>query len=162
MNVHLLAAADLWRILPAADATLNAVAAVLLVIGYRLIKRGHEVAHKRVMLAAFGVSSAFLACYLTYHIGGRLAGREEVRFAGPAGVRQVYLGILISHVLLAFTVPVLSIITIWLGLKDRRESHRRFARWTFPVWLYVSITGVIIYFMLYHLYAPSSTGSIMP
>lgn len=162
MNLTLLAAADLWRILPAADATLNGIAAVLLVIGYMLIKQGRELAHKRVMLAAFAVSTVFLACYLTYHVGGRLSGREEVRFTGPADVRRVYLGILISHVLLAFTVPVLSIATIWLGLKDRREAHRRLAWWTFPIWLYVSVTGVVIYVMLYHLYAPSSPGPIMP
>ena len=161
MSGSLMAEADIWRILPAADATLNAIAAVLLVIGYALIKQGRERAHKRVMLAAFGVSVVFLACYLTYHIGGRLVGREEVKFTGPADVRRVYLGILISHVLLAFTVPVLSIATIWLGLKDRRAAHRRLAWWTFPIWLYVSVTGVVIYVMLYHVYAPSSAGPIM-
>jgi uncharacterized membrane protein YozB (DUF420 family) len=162
MTATLLGEADLWRILPAADATLNAIAAVLLIIGYVLIKRGRELAHKRVMLAAFAVSVVFLACYLTYHIGGRLVGREEVRFTGPPEIRRIYLGILISHVLLAFTVPVLSIGTIWLGLKDRRAAHRRLAWWTFPIWLYVSVTGVIIYVLLYHVYAPSAAGSIMP
>ena len=158
----LLAEADIWRILPAADATLNAIAAVLLVVGYVLIKQGRELAHKRVMLAAFAVSAVFLACYLTYHIGGRMAGRSEVPFSGPPPVNYVYYAILISHVLLAFTVPVLSIATIWLGLKDRREAHRRLAWWTFPIWLYVSVTGVVIYVMLYHLYAPSSASPIMP
>ena len=142
---------DIWRILPAADATLNAIAAVLLVIGYRLIKHGRELAHKRVMLSAFAVSTVFLACYLTYHIGGRFAGRSEVRFTEPPPIRYVYFTILISHVLLAFTVPVLAIATIWLGLKDRREAHRLLARWTFPIWLYVSVTGVGVYVMLYHL-----------
>lgn len=161
MTATLLAEADIWRILPAADATLNAIAAVLLVVGYALIKQGRELAHQRVMLTAFGVSVAFLACYLTYHIGGRLAGREEVKFIGPPEIRRVYLGILLSHVLLAFTVPVLSIITIWLGLKDRRAAHRRLARWTFPIWLYVSVTGVVIYLMLYHAYAPSAGHRII-
>ena len=142
---------DLWRVLPAADACLNAVAATLLIAGYRLIKQRRETAHKRVMLAAFGVSVAFLACYLTYHIGARLTGRGELHFAGPPAVRLVYLTILISHVLLAFTVPVLALATIYLGFADRRVAHRRLARWTFPIWLYVSITGVVIYVMLYHL-----------
>jgi putative membrane protein len=162
MNAPLLGAADIWRILPAADATLNAIAAALLLAGYVLIKQGRELAHKRVMLAAFAVSTIFLACYLTYHIGGRLVGRDELRFTGPSEIRRIYLGILISHVLLAFTVPVLSIATIWLGLKDRREAHRRLAWWTFPIWLYVSVTGVVIYVMLYHLYAPASASAIMP
>lgn len=152
---------DIWRILPAADATLNAIAAALLVIGYVLIKRRREVAHKRVMLSAFAVSSVFLACYLTYHIGGRLAGRSEIRFTEPPPIRYIYFSILISHVLLAFTVPVLAIATIWLGLKDRRAAHRRLAWWTFPIWLYVSVTGVIIYLMLYHLYPPSSLSLII-
>ena len=157
----LFAEIDIWRILPAADATLNAVAAVLLVIGYRLIKQGREQAHKRVMLSAFAVSTVFLACYLTYHIGARLSGRGELRFAGPPPINYVYYAILISHVLLAFTVPVLAITTIWLGLKDRRQAHRRLAWWTFPIWLYVSVTGVVIYVMLYHAYAPLSAKLII-
>ena len=160
-GVVLLGEGDIWRILPAADATLNAIAAVLLVIGYVLIKQRRELAHKRVMLAAFAVSTVFLACYLTYHIGGRVAGRSEVRFTEPPPIRYVYFSILISHVLLAFTVPVLAIATIWLGLKDRRKAHRRLAWWTFPIWLYVSVTGVVIYLMLYHLYPPSSLSLIM-
>lgn len=162
MSAALLATADLWRILPAADATLNAIAAVLLITGYVLIKRGRELAHKRVMLAAFGVSVVFLACYLTYHIGGRLVGRDEVKFVGPPEVRRIYLGILISHVLLAFILPWLAIVTIWLGLKNRRAAHRRLAWWTLPIWLYVSVTGVVIYVLLYHAYAPSSPWPIMP
>jgi putative membrane protein len=162
MIAALLAEADIWRILPAADATLNAIAAFLLLWGYRLIKQRRELAHKRVMLAAFAVSTVFLACYLTYHIGGRLSGRAEVKFVGPDEIRRIYLGILISHVFLACTVPVLSIATIWLGLKNRRAAHRRLAWWTFPIWLYVSVTGVVIYVMLYHAYAPTSPGAIIP
>ncbi|HVA45913.1 MAG TPA: DUF420 domain-containing protein [Pirellulales bacterium] len=160
--MSLWAEADIWRILPATDATLNAIAAMLLVIGYALIKQGRETAHKWTMLAAFGVSTVFLACYLTYHIGGRIAGRPPVPFTQPPPIKYVYFSILISHVLLAFTVPVLAIRTIWLGLKDRRESHRRLAWWTFPIWLYVSVTGVVIYVMLYHVYPPSSANPIMP
>lgn len=162
LNASLLATADIWRILPVADATLNAIAALLLIAGFVLIKQGRETAHKRAMLAAFAVSTLFLACYLTYHIGGRMAGRAEVKFAGPPEVRRVYLGILLSHVLLAFILPWLAIATIWLGLKDRRAAHRRLARWTFPIWLYVSVTGVVIYIMLYHAYAPAVPGPIIP
>jgi uncharacterized membrane protein YozB (DUF420 family) len=113
------------------------------------------------MLAAFAVSTVFLVCYLTYHVGGRLAGRSEICFTEPSPIRYIYFSILISHVLLAFTVPVLAIATIWLGLKDRRAAHRRLAWWTFPIWLYVSVTGVVIYLMLYHLYPPSSLSLIM-
>lgn len=142
--------------LPALNATLNGLAAVMLVVGWLLIKRGRVLAHRNMMLAAFGVSTLFLISYLVYHfkVG-------SVRFTGPAGVRTVYLAILFSHIVLAATVPVLAIITIYLGLKDRRAKHRQFARWTFPIWLYVSITGVVIYVMLYHLYPADRTASIM-
>jgi uncharacterized membrane protein YozB (DUF420 family) len=136
--------------LPTVNASLNATATVLLIAGYWLIKQRRETAHKWVMLAAFGVSMLFLACYLTYHVQ---AG--HVKFLGPEPVRTVYLAILISHVILAAAVPVLAGRTIYLGLRDRREAHRRWSQWTFPIWLYVSITGVVIYLMLYHLY-PSS------
>jgi uncharacterized membrane protein YozB (DUF420 family) len=142
--------------LPAVNATLNALAAVILVVGWLQIKAGHERAHKISMFAAFAVSIAFLTCYLVYHfqVG-------SVPFTGPAEVRPVYFAILLTHVVLAMTVPFLASITIYLGLKDRRAQHRRLARWTFPIWLYVSITGVVIYVMLYHLYAPTSEAFIM-
>jgi uncharacterized membrane protein YozB (DUF420 family) len=123
---------------------------VLLVAGYVLIKRRREIAHKRVMLTAFGVSIAFLVCYLLYH-----AMVGSVRFQGPGDVRIVYFTILITHVILAATVPVLAGVTIYLGYRDRRARHKRWAKWTFPIWLYVSITGVVIYLMLYHLYPAS-------
>ncbi|HTQ37512.1 MAG TPA: DUF420 domain-containing protein [Pirellulales bacterium] len=137
--------------LPTVNASLNATATVLLLVGYWLIKRRREVAHKRVMLSAFGVSMLFLACYLTYHA----MKTWHTVFGGPQPVRTVYYAMLISHVILAATVPVLAGRTIYLGLCDRRMAHRRWAQWTFPIWLYVSITGVLIYFMLYHLYPPS-------
>jgi uncharacterized membrane protein YozB (DUF420 family) len=138
--------------LPAVNAALNALATVLLISGWLLIKARRETAHKRVMLAAFVVSIAFLACYLVYHyhVG-------SVRFTGPSSVRVVYLAILASHVVLAAVVPVLAVITIYLGLTDRRQKHRRLARWTLPIWLYVSVTGVVIYVMLYQLY-PNPAG----
>jgi putative membrane protein len=139
--------------LPAVNASLNALAAVLLVLGWVQIKQGKELAHRNTMLAAFGVSVVFLLCYLVYHyqVG-------SVRFTGPPTVRAIYLAILASHIVLAAAVPVLAVITIYLGLKDRRQRHRQFARWTFPIWLYVSVTGVVIYVMLYHLYSPGETS----
>jgi uncharacterized membrane protein YozB (DUF420 family) len=142
--------------LPAVNATLNGLAAVLLVVGWLQIKAKKERAHRNTMLTAFGVSVVFLVCYLVYHyhVG-------SVKFVGPAGVRAVYLAILLTHVVLAATVPVLALITIYLGLKDRRARHRQFARWTFPIWLYVSVTGVVIYVMLYHLYPPPPAALII-
>jgi uncharacterized membrane protein YozB (DUF420 family) len=133
------------------NAALNALATVLLLLGYVLIKSGREQAHKRTMLTAFGVSVAFLASYLIYHyqVGGR-----GTHFAGTGLVRPVYYAILISHIVLAAAVPVLAVATIALGLRDRRAAHRRWARVTFPIWLYVSVTGVLVYWMLYHLYPP--------
>jgi putative membrane protein len=150
------------------NATLNAVAAVLLVVGYVLIKRGQVLAHKRVMLTAFGVSIVFLGCYLWYHyqVG-------SVRFTHPGIVKTIYLVILLTHVVLAATVPVLAVWTIYLGLRATgsfgrgeaaetgqdlavyRAKHRRMAWWTFPIWLYVSVTGVVVYVMLYHLWPPT-------
>jgi uncharacterized membrane protein YozB (DUF420 family) len=142
--------------LPAVNATLNALAAVLLVLGWLQIKARREQAHKRTMLAAFGVSCVFLACYLVYHyyVG-------SVRFQGPPGVRAFYLALLATHVVLAATVPFLAGATIYLGYADRRLKHRRLARWTLPIWLYVSVTGVIIYVMLYHLYPPPAGADII-
>lgn len=138
--------------LPTVNASLNATATVLLLVGYQLIKMRRETAHKRVMLSAFGVSMLFLTCYLVYHA---LVG--HVPFLGPEPIRTIYHAMLTSHVILAATVPVLAGRTIYLGLRDRRAQHRRWAQWTFPIWLYVSITGVVIYFMLYHLFPPSKT-----
>jgi len=131
--------------LPTLNAVLNGIAAVLLVTGFRLIRRGRERAHKRVMLTAFGCSVLFLASYLTFHFQ---AGR--VAFAGGSGARSLYLALLLSHTLLAALVPFLALRTIWLGLHDRRRKHRFWARITLPIWLYVSVTGVLIYLILYH------------
>lgn len=137
------------------NATLNAVAAVLLVVGLAMIKRGRVTAHKRTMLTAFAVSVVFLGCYLWYHyqVG-------SVKFTHPGVVRYLYLVILLTHIVLAAAVPVLAIWTIYLGLRaqtlpDYRARHRRLARWTYPIWLYVSVTGVVVYVMLYHLWPPA-------
>ncbi len=150
-NLSILAAHPLAHL----NALLNCVAGVLLVAGYILIRKGHETAHKRTMLVAFAVSCAFLTSYLAYHFIILKGG--SVPFGRTGAVRYVYYTILISHIILAATVPVLAIRTIYLGLRDRREKHRRVARWTLPIWLYVSVTGVLVYLMLYHLY-PSSAS----
>jgi uncharacterized membrane protein YozB (DUF420 family) len=143
--------------LPTINALLNATATVLLVWGYWLIKGGRERAHQRVMLAAFGVSILFLACYLVYHfqVG-------SVPFRGPQPLRSAYYAMLLTHIVLAALVPFLAGGTIWLGLKDHRVRHVQLARWTFPIWLYVSVTGVLIYLVLYHVYPAPDAGSIMP
>src|SRR5262245_13018689 len=124
-------------------------------VGYVLIKRRQEFAHKLTMLGCFGVSVVFLACYLTYHFN--IPGGSKRFPSYPADfVRYFYYGLLLTHVLLAATVPFLAVVTIWLALADRRRHHMRIAWWTFPIWLYVSVTGVVIYIMLYQLYPPAS------
>ena len=136
--------------LPAVNATLNGTAFLLLAVGWVLIKRGHRDAHKRVMLTAFATSILFLACYLVYHGAMHYyTGSGQVKYLGTGAVRAVYFTILISHVILAVTVPVLAIITIGRGLRGDWVAHRKIARITFPIWVYVSLTGVIIYLMLY-------------
>lgn len=132
--------------LPAVNATLNATAAVLLVWGYILIRRRAVAAHRNVMLAAFATSIVFLACYLIYHYNV-----GSVRFAKTGGIRTFYLSLLASHTILAAMVPPLAIITLSRGLRERFDKHRKIARWTLPVWLYVSVTGVVVYWMLYQM-----------
>lgn len=136
--------------LPALNATLNAVCTVLLLVGYRLIRQKKIEQHRIVMIAAFGVSVVFLACYLLHkwHLY-TTTGAYNTVFPGHGMWRTIYLALLISHVTLAATVPVLAIITIRRGLRMSVETHRRIARITLPIWLYVSVTGVIVYFMLY-------------
>ncbi len=134
------------RDLPALNAVLNATAAVLLVWGFTLIRLGRKRAHRRVMLAAFGVSCLFLVSYLVYH-----SQVGTVRFQKTGLIRQVYLGILLTHTVLAAAVPPLAIVTLSRGLRGRFDRHRKIARWTLPVWLYVSVTGVVVYWMLYRL-----------
>jgi uncharacterized membrane protein YozB (DUF420 family) len=145
--------ADIVPLLPHVNASLNALATVLLVAGYVLIKRRQEAAHKWTMLACFAVSAAFLASYLTYHF--HLEGGSK-RFPSypPPAVRYFYFAVLATHIVLAAAVPFLAVATIWLGLADKRRAHSRLAWWAFPIWLYVSITGVIVYLMLYQIYPP--------
>ncbi len=127
------------------NAVLNSIAAVLLLIGWVAIARGNWKAHRAAMVAAFAVSAIFLVSYLTYHA---IAG--SVPFKGQGAVRVVYFAILISHVILAAAVPVLALRMFFLAWRQRWEAHRRLGRITLPIWLYVSVTGVVIYLMLYH------------
>jgi uncharacterized membrane protein YozB (DUF420 family) len=138
--------------LPHIDATLNGIATVLLVTGYTLIRRGKVDAHRRAMLACFGVSVLFLTCYLIYHFNE--PSKPFPKTGYPAWMRYGYYVLLGTHVILAAIVPFLAIRTIYLGLRDRRVEHRRLARWTFPIWLYVSVTGVAVYIILYWLCPP--------
>lgn len=134
------------RDLPSINAALNGISAVLLVWGYTLIRRHDVKKHRKVMLTAFATSSLFLIGYLVYH-----AQVGTVRFQHPGAIRTVYLSILASHTVLAAAVPVLAIITLSRGLAGRFDKHRKIARWTLPVWLYVSVTGVVVYVMLYRM-----------
>lgn len=131
--------------LPAVNASLNAASAVLLLTGRGLIKNGKREQHRKVMLTAFGVSTLFLICYVIYH-----AQVGSVKFRGEGWLRPVYFTILITHVLLAATVPVLAILTLRRALRGEFAKHRKLARVTYPIWLYVSVTGVAVYLMLYH------------
>jgi uncharacterized membrane protein YozB (DUF420 family) len=130
--------------LPSVNAFLNATAAVLLTWGYTLIRRGRREQHRRAMLAAFATSSLFLVCYVTYH-----AQVGSVHYPHTGMLRTLYFSILISHTILAATVPVLAVVTLSRGLRARYPAHRAIARWTLPIWLYVSVTGVVVYLMLY-------------
>jgi putative membrane protein len=132
---------------PTVNATLNALSAVFLVVAYRAIRRLEIDKHRRWMLAAATTSAIFLVSYVAYHV--RVG---SVRFGGVGSARTVYFAILVSHTLLAIAVVPFVLRTLYLGLKRRDDRHRRIAKWTFPVWLYVSLTGVIVYVMLYHLY----------
>ena len=134
--------------LPAVNATLNGLAGGLLVTGFVLIKRGKVTAHRNVMMSAFATSCLFLISYITYHVW---TGGKPTRFHRPGLGRDLYLAMLISHTILAVTVPVFAVMLIRLGLRGRFDTHRRIARFAFPIWLYVSITGVLIYVVLYHL-----------
>ena len=132
--------------LPTVNALLNATAAVLLVWGYSLIRRKRIETHRKVMTTAFVTSCLFLVCYVVYH-----AQVGSKHFQHTGAIRTVYLSILGTHTVLAAAVPVLAILTLRRGLAGRYDKHRRIARWTLPIWLYVSVTGVVVYVMLYHM-----------
>ncbi len=132
--------------LPTLNATLNMMSGTLLMVGYVLIRKGKIVAHKNCMLAAFTISALFLISYLIYHYH---AGSKKFTLEG--WIQPVYFTILISHIILAFLILPLALRTLYLAWRKRFDAHRRNAKITLPIWLYVSITGVIIYLMLYHL-----------
>ena len=136
-----------YAIFPVINATLNGSSAVLIATGRVLIRRGNMAAHRAFMIAAVVCSSAFLVSYLWYHVHV-----GSVHFRGQGAARPVYFAVLISHTLLAGAVVPLIIITLLRGLRGSYDRHRAIARWTYPIWLYVSVTGVVIYVMLYHLY----------
>jgi uncharacterized membrane protein YozB (DUF420 family) len=136
-----------YTLFPALNATLNGASAVLITTGHALIRRNNIRMHRACMLAAVFTSSIFLVSYLYYH-----AHVGSVHFPGTGMARRVYFTLLISHTLLAATVPPLVIITLVFALREKFERHRRIARWTYPIWLYVSVTGVLVYLMLYRVY----------
>ena len=140
-----------YSVFPALNAILNGASAVLIVTGRSLIKRGNVRLHRACMVSAVVMSSAFLVCYLYYH-----AHVGSVHFPGQGWAKAVYFSILISHTLLAAAVPFLVIITLTFALRKKFDRHRRIARWTYPIWLYVSVTGVIVYLMLYQIYGAHS------
>ena len=133
--------------LPTVNASLNATASVFLITGYLMIRRRRIEAHKRCMLAALLTSALFLTSYLTYHY---YVGSNP--FPGIGWIRPVYFTILISHVILAVAVLPLALFTVWQAWNERFARHKKIARWTLPIWLYVSVTGVIVYLMLYQMY----------
>lgn len=132
--------------LPTINACLNGISAVLLLFGYANIRQRNVAAHRACMLGAFAASSLFLVSYLVYH-----ASAGSVRFTGTGWIRPVYFTLLISHIVLSAVVLPLALTTIYRAWSDDFVRHRRIARWTLPVWLYVSVTGVVVYLMLYHL-----------
>jgi putative membrane protein len=136
------------HLLPTLNAVLNGASAVLIFSARGMIRRGQVQRHRKLMIAAVVTSSLFLISYLTYHLNV-----GSVHFAGQGWSRPVYFTILFTHTVLAASVPPLVLIALTLGLRRRDERHRRIARWAYPVWMYVSVTGVVIYVMLYHLFA---------
>jgi putative membrane protein len=133
--------------LPALNAVLNSISAILLAIGYRFIRQRNRNAHRKCMLGAFATSTLFLISYLTYHY---LHG--STKFQGQGIARAIYFAILLTHTVLAAAIVPLVFITLSRALSARFDKHRRIARWTLPIWLYVSVTGVIVYLMLYQLF----------
>jgi putative membrane protein len=136
--------------LPALNACLNTSSTAFLLAGYYFIRNGNRRAHRVMMLTALVCSALFLTSYLVYH-----AHVGSVRFTGEGTVRAVYFTILISHTILAVVLPILAGVTLFRALRERFDRHRAIARWTLPVWLYVSVTGVVIYVMLYQWYPPA-------
>lgn len=139
---------------PALDAVLNGISAVLVAVGYVMIRARRVLAHKACMLAATATSAAFLVSYVTYHYHLYAIGQGPVRFPGTGAPRYAYLTMLATHTVLAMVIVPLVIITLARALRSNFPAHKRIARWTLPIWAYVSVTGVLIYVVLYQIYAP--------
>lgn len=136
--------------LPAVNATLNGLSMVFLSVGYVFIKRGNQKAHRNCMVSAFVTSSLFLVCYLYYHYQmQRMYGAAHTKFLEPAWFRPIYLVILFTHLVGAFVIVPMVLMTFAKAIKGDFEKHKKIARWTWPVWMYVSMTGVLIYYLLY-------------
>ncbi|GAB5403398.1 MAG: DUF420 domain-containing protein [Aureliella sp.] len=142
------------HLLPHLNVSLNGLATLLLIAGYVLIKKKKESAHRAVMLATFGVSVIFLISYLTYHFNVPSRPFPKDPEVAPTWVRYAYYVLLASHVILAAVVPVLAIRSIYLAIKGRIDAHRRVAKITWPIWLYVSVTGILVYLLLYQIFVP--------
>ena len=139
--------------LPAVNASLNTLSAVFLVCGYIFIKRENKIAHRNCMISACVTTVFFLTCYVTYHIGMKQKyGEAHTRFLEPAWFRPIYLTLLFTHLMAAIVNVPMVLITVSRALRERFDAHKRIARWTWPVWMYVSVTGVLIYFLLYHIF----------
>jgi putative membrane protein len=139
--------------LPAVNATLNGLSAIFLAAGFVFIKRGNKIAHRNCMVSAFGTSVIFLACYLTYHVWLAVVFHQgPTRFLNPAWFRPIYLAILMTHTVLAAVIVPLILMTLWRAKKQNLEAHKKIARWTWPLWMYVSVTGVVIYLLLYRIF----------
>ena len=139
--------------LPAVNATLNGLSAFFLLLGFFFIKRGNKIAHRNCMISAFCTSVIFLGCYLTYHIWLAVVLHQgPTRFENPLWFRPIYLTILITHTILAAAIVPLILMTLNRARKQNFEAHKKIARWTWPLWMYVSITGVVIYLLLYQIF----------
>ena len=134
--------------LPASNAFFNGLAGVFLAFGYYFVKRGKVIAHRNCMISAFTTSTVFLVCYLTYHF----TVKTVTRFKDPEWFRPIYLTILQTHTILAAAIVPLAVMTLRRALKGRFDLHRKIARWTWPIWMYVSVTGVVIYLLLYQIF----------
>jgi uncharacterized membrane protein YozB (DUF420 family) len=134
--------------LPAVNASLNGLSAIFLTAGWIFIRRKNQTAHRNCMMAAFVTSIVFLICYLTYHLNVQTI----THFRNPAGFRPVYLVILLTHTVLAIVIVPLILVTLYRAWRQRFDPHKKIARWTWPLWMYVSVTGVIVYLLLYQIF----------
>lgn len=145
--------------LPAVNAALNGLSTVLLTAGWICIKRGNRHAHIGCMLGALVTSAIFLGCYLFYHFQmQKLYGKAHTSFVNPAWFRPIYLTILVTHLIGAIAILPLIVVTVTRAFRERFELHKKIARWTLPIWLYVSVTGVVIYFLLYQIFPQARTN----